>query len=341
MHLYGTIGKRVDGDLFAQELTQVGRNHSRVNIRINSPGGLVDQGMSIISAILSTEAEVHTYVDGIAASMAAMIAISADKCHMQDFAKLMVHDPFYEGKEKLSKASQAVLGRVRDMLHGVMRRRGKSEEDTTKMMASDTWFDASEALSEGLIDEVVSSSRGDLKAMSPTVIYDTLILETQTIKKEKSMSLTAEATSALGIGAEASETEVSAAIIAVAAAQKKTADELKALKDAQALARKQASEAAIDAAIKDGRINAAAKESYQALFAADYDAAKKALDEIPKRPVAKDGVDASGKKIRDKIVAMSWDELDRGGYLVDLKTSDRELFNEKFEEKFGHKPKNQ
>ena len=95
MHLYGSIGNKIDGDLFARELASLDRQCNQVNIRGNGPGGDVLQGMSIVSAILSMVTPVHVYVDGIMASMGAVIAVCADRVIMQDFAKLMIHDPFF------------------------------------------------------------------------------------------------------------------------------------------------------------------------------------------------------------------------------------------------------
>ena len=52
MRLYGTIGSRVDGDYFAHELASLDRDDfDQIHIRMNSPGGNVFQGMSIVSAI--------------------------------------------------------------------------------------------------------------------------------------------------------------------------------------------------------------------------------------------------------------------------------------------------
>lgn len=71
MRLYGAIGPRVDGDYFAQELASLDRgDFDMIHIRMNSPGGNVFQGMSIVSAILSMNTPVcvhirrHRGVDG-------------------------------------------------------------------------------------------------------------------------------------------------------------------------------------------------------------------------------------------------------------------------------------
>ena len=99
MRLYGAIGPRVDGDYFAQELASLDRgDFDMIHIRMNSPGGNVFQGMSIVSAILSMNTPVCVHIDGIAASMAAVVAVAADRVCMMDFAKMMIHDPYFTGE---------------------------------------------------------------------------------------------------------------------------------------------------------------------------------------------------------------------------------------------------
>ena len=69
-----------------------------IHIRMNSPGGNVFQGMSIVSAILSMNTPVCVHIDGIAASMAAVVAVAADRVGMMDFANMMIHDPYFTGE---------------------------------------------------------------------------------------------------------------------------------------------------------------------------------------------------------------------------------------------------
>jgi ATP-dependent Clp protease, protease subunit len=67
----------------------------RVNVRINSPGGSIKHGDGIIAALQNSKMEIHGYVDGMAASMAADIFFAIKKAnrHMGKNSKLMVHGP--------------------------------------------------------------------------------------------------------------------------------------------------------------------------------------------------------------------------------------------------------
>ena len=84
IRMYGVIGRDVDGNRMAYDIANLDKEADTIHILINSDGGSVSQGLSVVSAILSAKAYIHAHVNGIAASMAAVIAISSDKVSMQD-----------------------------------------------------------------------------------------------------------------------------------------------------------------------------------------------------------------------------------------------------------------
>jgi ATP-dependent protease ClpP protease subunit len=179
LRLYGELGGKVDGDYFAQEIGWLDENTDTIHIRINSPGGSVFQGLSIVGAILGAKAKVITYVDGIAASMAAVIAVAGHQVKMNDFAKLMVHDPFFtddsgEKVKTLSVRDQRAIGAMKSTLEGILKRRCKADIKVDDMMKKETWLTAEEALTAGLIDEVISTGRnlGNLEPLKMVAILN-------------------------------------------------------------------------------------------------------------------------------------------------------------------------
>jgi Protease subunit of ATP-dependent Clp proteases len=203
MRLYGAIGPRVDGDYFAQELASLDRgDFDMIHIRMNSPGGNVFQGMSIVSAILSMNTPVCVHIDGIAASMAAVVAVAADRVCMMDFAKMMIHDPYFTGEsgKATSPKQKKALARLTDMLRQVLVRRGKDEATMAKLMREETWFSAAEALDAGLCDEITSSARNEFMNLDPMQLVAAVDAEYQTNNQEQmeKINLSAEAIVALG-----------------------------------------------------------------------------------------------------------------------------------------------
>jgi len=91
-----------------------------------------------------------------------------------------------------------------------------------------------------------------------------------------------------------------------------------------------------DAAIKDGRLDAKAKDAILKAFDNDHDGTRLMLESIAKPVSVKEviGSKAKGLDLADK----TWDELDRAHKLEELRANDFALYSQKFEEKFGRKP---
>jgi ATP-dependent protease ClpP protease subunit len=67
---------------------------SNIDLRISSPGGSIIEGNVIYNAIKRHPANVTVYIDGMAASMASVIAMAGDEIVMAENALLMIHNPW-------------------------------------------------------------------------------------------------------------------------------------------------------------------------------------------------------------------------------------------------------
>lgn len=224
IRLYGTIGVKVDGDVFAQELAALdGLELDHIKLHINTPGGDVLQGMSIVSAMQSMKTPVHAHIDGIAASMGAVVAVSAKKVYMADFAKLMIHDPYFAGMDdaKLSGKGRKALGRITDMLRQILSLRGKNEDEIARLMREETWFSADEAKLAGLCDEVVISAQPNLKGLAPMQLVAVVDAEPQSID----VGLRNRLLPVLGLSGSATDDEIIQAVSAKANSIEKTVED--------------------------------------------------------------------------------------------------------------------
>lgn len=212
IRMYGVIGRDVNGNEMAHELSSLDTDTDTIHLLINSNGGDVSQGLSIVSAILSAKAFVHAHINGIAASMAAVIAISADKVSMQDYAKLMIHDPYFVGKgtERMSDRDKKCLANVTDTLRTILSRRGCQKDKVAKLMSDETWFSADEAKAAGLVDEVVSTPRKqELGSLAAPDLLNFIFLEE---KHKKQFVKMKEIAKALGLPETATEQQIIEAI---------------------------------------------------------------------------------------------------------------------------------
>ena len=96
--IYGVIGdswfeESITAKRFVSEFKELEKTCSRVNIHINSPGGSVFDGLAIFNAIQQSKVQIHTYNDGLAASMGAIILLSGGTVHSAKNALVMLHSP--------------------------------------------------------------------------------------------------------------------------------------------------------------------------------------------------------------------------------------------------------
>ena len=162
IEIYGHIGDKVNGDYLASEINYQDKNSDQIRFRINSIGGFVIQGLSIVSAITGAKAKTIGVIEGIAASTTAVIALCCKHVAMNDFARLMLHSPYYIDKDgnkvsQLSEDEKAGIASMNGIFVDLLTRRGKSKDDIALLLEKDTWYTAEEALAEGFIDEIIDT----------------------------------------------------------------------------------------------------------------------------------------------------------------------------------------
>lgn len=154
--IYDEIGAfGVSAKQFAKDLKQHA-NARQIDLRINSPGGSVFDGNAIYNQLKQHPAKITAHIDGIAASMASVIAMAADHVVMPENALMMIHNPWSVSigdSEQLRKDAD-LLDKVKTTLVGAYGRSGLPEEELIAIMDAETWLTADEALEHGFIDEV-------------------------------------------------------------------------------------------------------------------------------------------------------------------------------------------
>ena len=150
--LYGISSK-----VFQQELASVTAN--RITVHLNSPGGEVFDGVAIYRALKDHPAHVTVRIDGVAASIASVIAMAGDKVVMTKRAMMMIHEPYAMAAgtaDDMRKAAVA-LDKMGDTIGGIYSdRAGGTVTEWRAVMAKETWYSDEEAVAAGLADEVVA-----------------------------------------------------------------------------------------------------------------------------------------------------------------------------------------
>lgn len=171
--LYDEIGFwGITADEFRRQLD--GITASTINLRINSPGGDVFDGLAMYNALREHPASVVVHVDAVAASMAGMVAMAGDEIRMAENAFIMIHDPWalVIGNSTDLRKEADLLDKISgSLLMAYMAQSGADEETVRGWMAEETWFTAAEALDAGLIHEVVSEEE-DTAAQKIAAAFD-------------------------------------------------------------------------------------------------------------------------------------------------------------------------
>lgn len=129
-----------------------------VTVRVNSPGGDVFGGRAMAQAIRGYEGEVTVQIDGYAASAASTVAVAGDKVVAAPDAMVMIHRAWTLtiGNLKDHLDTAALLEKIDvTIAERFAVKSGEGDVDWLDLMDKETWFTASEAISAGLIDEVL------------------------------------------------------------------------------------------------------------------------------------------------------------------------------------------
>ncbi|HCT63748.1 MAG TPA: Clp protease ClpP [Lachnospiraceae bacterium] len=183
LYLYGEIassqgwfsdGTEITPTGFKEELDGLG-DISTLNVYINSPGGDVFAGQAIYSILKRHKAKVNVYIDGLAASIASVIAMAGDTIHMPKNSMMMIHNAwtmaagnakdFRKMADDLDKIGESIqetyLAKATDM----------KKEDLVALLDAETWLTAKECLELGLcnvVDEekAIAASISDFEILS-------------------------------------------------------------------------------------------------------------------------------------------------------------------------------
>lgn len=159
LFIYGEIGGWWDGPTtedIVKEITAL--DASQIVVRINSPGGSVFDGVAIYNALAQHSAEIVVKIEGVAASIASVIAMAGDKIMIGEAANIMIHKPwsFVVGDAAAMRKEAEVLDTLEGGLIDIYAARtGIDTKHLSDWIGQETWFRGAQAVEEGFADEVI------------------------------------------------------------------------------------------------------------------------------------------------------------------------------------------
>lgn len=173
VYIYGDIGESWWGESITakdvvDQLNELDAAVKTIDVYINSYGGSVNDGLAIYNALkrkAKAGITVHTHVDGIAASIASLIAMAGDQVHMARNTRLMIHAPWgalyiagnaAEVREAAEDFATLLDGMARSMAESYAAKTGKPVDEMLALLEDgiDHWYSAEEAKDAGFCDVI-------------------------------------------------------------------------------------------------------------------------------------------------------------------------------------------
>lgn len=200
--IYGPIGDYFWGDgITAQSIVDqlATITAPTINVRINSDGGVVMEGLAIYNALKRHGATINVSIDGIAASIASLIAMAGNTVEMHANTMLMVHGPssWVGGNASEHRRIAGVLDAwsmsMRESYVAKVGAEKATEIDALLMDGVDHYFTAAEALSFGFIDRIADSEAEeatDEKAAAAALLAYVGAISSQTVSATAALAAT-------------------------------------------------------------------------------------------------------------------------------------------------------
>lgn len=165
IYIYEDVGEGwfggVSAKQFATDLKALG-DISTIDVRINSAGGDVFDGLAIYRQLVDHKAKVVSHIDGMAASIASVIAMAGDEIKIAEAGFVMIHNAWGlsigDGTEmrRMADLLDTTTGAIRDVYRA---RTSIADEDLQAMMTAETWLTGADAVEKGFADTLVENLR--------------------------------------------------------------------------------------------------------------------------------------------------------------------------------------
>ena len=344
--LYGDIGDGypVESGRIVSELIALQSQYGKIDVRINSRGGDVFSGMAIYNALRQSKSDITIYIDGVAASIAAIIALCGKPLYMSPYAKLMLHSVSggtWGNASVLRQTADQMEQLQKDLANMIAGRCGMKAKDvqTKYFDEKDHWIDAQEAVEMKLCDGIYDMATTEEQPKTAEEIYNffnnRLVFEPQ---NSQEMALIDDIKA---IPSFSDKEDASAIVAHIKALENKAtkADALQQANDAYKtqIADLQAKEvdAFLNTAVSEGKITKEQLPTMKKLMISDRAAAEELINSMKVHGGARavDFIDQGGAK--NAFEGKTWDQLDKENRLADLKAQNKKLFCSLYKDKFG------
>ena len=358
IYMYGVIGSGldIDANVVVAEIENLRKKGCR-NFRfyVNSEGGEVIQGSALFNYLDRTDIDVEWVVDGVAASMMAMlISNPKHKVKAAKYASFMYHrvqGSCYGNSDEVRNLA-AMIDTFEKSLVDMMASRMKVDAASVKKEfftdGLDHWMNAEEAMRRGLVDEIISGKNitSPKELLSSKDVFNFYNKQLINYKQNQKSMITnkAEIGKLLNIAeAEVSDDTVMTAVKNVLKSNSELQNQLKTVKAENASLKNQIGElnnakvkSLIDKAIAEKKFGEDERDSYTRLANTDFELAEKMIGKMKGVERIVDHLDTEHESEEEKD--WTFDDYHKKGKLENLKKTNKEKYNKLYKTRFGRNP---
>ena len=358
IYMYGVIGSGldIDANVVVAEIENLRKKGCR-NFRfyVNSEGGEVIQGSALFNYLDRTDIEVEWVVDGVAASMMAMlISNPKHKVKAAKYASFMYHrvqGSCYGNSDEVRNLA-AMIDTFEKSLVDMMASRMKVDAESVKKEfftdGLDHWMNAEEAMRRGLVDEIISGKNitSPKELLSSKDVFNFYNKQLINYKQNQKSMITnkAEIGKLLNIAeAEVNDDSVMTAVKNVLKSNSELQNQLKTVKAENASLKNQIGElnnakvkSLIDKAIAEKKFGEDERDSYTRLANTDFELAEKMIGKMKGVERIVDRLDSEHESEEEKD--WTFDDYHKKGKLENLKKTNKEKYNKLYKTRFGRNP---
>ncbi|MCW5900482.1 MAG: ATP-dependent Clp protease proteolytic subunit [Flavobacteriales bacterium] len=311
------------------------------HVYIDSEGGSVLEAKRILGALRKLTGRITGEGGPAVMSAATYIGLHLDEFRVQSTTSYMIHKPkaMVDGDEdEVEKDLKGLRDVTKEYRAAYAKKTGKSEEDIEALWSKgNRWYTGEEAVAEGFVDGLVEDEGEEIneEAVARIAACGCPANKLPKASSAKTKTTTMDINllrATLGMPETATEAEVLARLNALKASEAKA--------KADAIARRtQEVKSILDKAVAEKRMTEAHRASYEAKFAADFDATKAEVEALVAAPnVARetgaDGGSAAVAKGRENWTYAEWMEKDEKG-LNAMRKDNPEAFEALWKAQYG------
>ena len=358
IYMYGVIGSGldIDANVVVAEIENLRKKGCR-NFRfyVNSEGGEVIQGSALFNYLDRTDIEVEWVVDGVAASMMAMlISNPKHKVKAAKYASFMYHrvqGSCYGNSDEVRNLA-SMIDTFEKSLVDMMASRMKVDAESVKKEfftdGLDHWMNAEEAMRRGLVDEIISGKNitSPKELLSSKDVFNFYNKQLINYKQNQKSMITnkAEIGKLLNIAeAEINDDSVMTAVKNVLKSNSELQNQLETVKAENASLKNQIGElnnakvkSLIDKAIAEKKFGEDERDSYTRLANTDFELAEKMIGKMKGVERIVDHLDTEHESEEEKD--WTFDDYHKKGKLENLKKTNKEKYNKLYKTRFGRNP---